>query len=101
MLDKVEVSTFAEHVGSAFMIRPDNDAPMRLELTEARALEIGARPFGAPQRKPFSLLFKGPRDPVLPQQMYKMDHGTLGEFTLFVVPVGQDEKGTYYEAIFN
>jgi hypothetical protein len=30
-----------------------------------------------------------------------MQHVQLGTFDLFLVPVGQDQQGVYYEAIFN
>jgi hypothetical protein len=33
--------------------------------------------------------------------MYQLQHERLGAFELFLVPVGQDQDGVYYEAVFN
>ena len=30
-----------------------------------------------------------------------MTHDSIGEFELFLVPVGRDDSGTFYEAVFN
>ena len=49
----------------------------------------------------FSLLFQGPREPVLPQRMYRLNHDRLGEFDLFIVPIGADDEGVHYEAVFS
>lgn len=49
----------------------------------------------------FSLLFHGPHQRFLPQWIYPMQHDQLGTFELFLVPVGQDKDGVFYEAVFN
>jgi hypothetical protein len=33
--------------------------------------------------------------------MYRMQHDQLGKLELFLVPVGQDQRCIYYEAVFN
>jgi hypothetical protein len=59
-------------------------------------------PPGAPRPNPFSLLFLGPPSPILPQKIYRFSHPSLGEFDLFIVPVGPAPGGAMrYEAIFN
>jgi hypothetical protein len=30
-----------------------------------------------------------------------MKHEAIGDFELFLVPIGRDETGTFYEAVFN
>jgi hypothetical protein len=30
-----------------------------------------------------------------------VSHDQIGEFELFIVPIKQDDRGFYYEAIFN
>jgi len=49
----------------------------------------------------FSLFFTGPVDRYLPQQVYFIEHERMGAFELFLVPVGRDESGFRYEAVFN
>jgi hypothetical protein len=53
-------------------------------------------------RKPFSVLFHGPLDTVLPQGIHRLEHEHLGALELFMVPVGPDEAATAmrYEAVF-
>lgn len=49
----------------------------------------------------FSLYFAGPREPYLPQQVYRMEHELMGAFDIFLVPVSQNDNGFRYEAVFN
>jgi hypothetical protein len=51
-------------------------------------------------RAPFSLVFRGPLEPLLPQGIHRLEHDALGELDLFLVPIGPDEAGTRYEAVF-
>jgi hypothetical protein len=55
----------------------------------------------SPRLKNFSLLFRGPLAPVLPQCIYHLNHDTLGSMEIFLVPVGPDSEGMQYEAVFN
>lgn len=48
----------------------------------------------------FAVLLTGPPEPI-EQATYRMHHAALGDFDLFVVPVGRDERGVQYEAVFN
>jgi hypothetical protein len=52
------------------------------------------------EREPFVLHFRGDGGVVLPQRIYRFEHAALGEFEIFIVPVGRDVRGTLYEAIF-
>jgi hypothetical protein len=59
------------------------------------------RPGDAPRaRTPFSILFRGPLEPVLPQATYPLENDAVGTFELFIVPVGPDEGEMQYEAVF-
>jgi hypothetical protein len=51
-------------------------------------------------RDGFSLRFTGPREPPLEQRLYTLQHATLGELLLFLVPIAQDANGRTYEAVF-
>jgi hypothetical protein len=67
--------------------------PLRLSQVSARR---------ATQRQElFSLFFRGPAEPLLPQHTYRLDHETMGSLDLFLVPVGRDQDGVEYEAAFN
>ncbi|HEX2163867.1 MAG TPA: hypothetical protein VHM02_07950 [Thermoanaerobaculia bacterium] len=72
--------------------------PLALRLVETRSL---TRADGAGERRqPFGLVFRGPRDPVLPQRIYRVEHDALGAQEIFLVPIRRDGEGTDYEAIF-
>lgn len=79
-----------------FVIELDGREGLPLELVEVHSQ--GAPPSG--RRQPFSLVFRGPRQPVLPQQIYALTNETLGRLEIFLVPIGPDEAGLRYEAVF-
>lgn len=54
-----------------------------------------------PRLERFAILFLGPLTPSLDQGLYDFEHDQIGQFTLFIVPVAQDQTGRYYEAVFN
>jgi hypothetical protein len=86
-------STFAEHLNSTFRLH-HQPATTELELLE---VSDGS----AHGHVNFTLLFRGPLQPLLPQQIYPVEHDRLGRFDLFIVPVKRDTQGLYYEAVFN
>jgi hypothetical protein len=71
------------------------DATVPVALERAEALPRSMREAGA-----FRLEWRGPGDPILPQAIYRFRRGEQ-LFDMFIVPVGRDERGTLYEAIFN
>jgi len=96
-LSELTHQTFAKEQGSAFELDYGAAAPLALELVEATAgkpSSVGSR------RTPFSLLFRGPHQPVLPQKIYALAHERLGRLEIFIVPLGLDGEGMRYEAIF-
>jgi hypothetical protein len=96
--DQLTAATFSPLVGDVFRARFDNEPTVELELT---AVEEYAPNPGADREEPFSLFFLGPQEPVLPQAIYRFEHDTLGSLEIFVVPIGRDDSGTSYEAVFN
>ncbi len=93
------LAQFAGLVGAGFSLHGATDAPLVVTLVEASALpeHPGAL------RAPFSLLFEGPAQPLLPQATYGLAHAALGPAPLdiFLVPVSRSPLGTRYEAVFN
>ncbi len=69
-------------------------AAIPMELAEATESTHagGAGPEGQP-RLQFSLVFRGPLEPVLPQAIYGLEHDALGHLDLFLVPIGPAEGG--------
>lgn len=57
--------------------------------------------YSNPRQEQFSLTFRGSTERILPQQIYSLKHDVIGDLDLFLVPIGRDESGVYYEAVFN
>ncbi|MBV8688358.1 MAG: hypothetical protein JOZ90_15825 [Alphaproteobacteria bacterium] len=85
---------FSGAVGEQYrIVFPDGELPLVLET--AQPLPRSMRDAGA-----FRLEWRGPVEPVVAQGTYRLvrDDDT---FDMFIVPVGRDQRGTLYEAIFN
>jgi hypothetical protein len=95
MLDKVTKETFDPVKGGVFGLRHDG-ATITLELSAV----LGTRLKGAATREQFSLHFRGPTTPLLPQQIYRLQHQDIGVLDIFLVPIGRDATGMIYEAVF-
>jgi hypothetical protein len=96
-LDRVSAADFTPHLHSRFRLAAGK-VSLELELVEVNDTGRKSAPEG---RSSFSLLFKGAKDNVLPQQMYRIEHDKLDAMDLFIVPVRADQNAYYYEAIFN
>jgi hypothetical protein len=100
LLERLTFEDFVPLVGEVFTIT-ENGLRLELELQETRPQNPDAPAADAAgKRAPFSLMFRGPADPVLPQRIYRLDHDALGPLEIFLVPVGRDEAGTGYQAVF-
>ncbi|MEM1055573.1 MAG: hypothetical protein AAGI52_08595 [Bacteroidota bacterium] len=96
------LASFEPHVGSDFRVRVDEPPFEALTLVSAESLPAHPGPNGeAPPREPFALLFAGPAEPALVQQIVPLAHDEAGEHDLFLVPLGPDGDGRQrYEAVF-
>ena len=104
MLEQLTVGDFGGHLNAPFPILLETGERLDLELIEARSLgEPGGSPRREPGRPPFSLIFRGPIDRLLPQRVYTVEHPTRGSLGIFLVPLGPegDPKGLHYQAVFN
>ena len=94
MLENVRVGTFSGHLGDTFRVYPDDSSTLDLELVSATEQGDGSG-------RPFSILFRGSKDALLPQRTYRMEREKIGAFDIFIVPIGPDDEGLLYEAMFN
>ena len=101
MLDKVTESDFSELLNQKFRLYLDSGKALPVELIETTNLASKTQETRGPNnRDPFSIVFRGPKDAGLPQRIYKIEHKKVGKLDLFLVPIGPDDKGMRYEAIF-
>jgi len=96
MLDKVTKQTFEPIKGGVFELVLGEDRTIPLELSAV----LGTGLQGAASREQFSLHFRGPSTPVLPQKIYRLQHPSLGALDIFLVPIRRDASGMTYEAVF-
>jgi hypothetical protein len=97
MLDKLTIQNFQDHLNEEVKVLAGAQT-FDFELVEAAEMTSAA--VGASGRGPFSVIFRGPEEPILPQAIYRVSHKKLGELDLFLVPLGPDREGVRYEAVF-
>jgi len=98
MVKDFTLSTFSELAGAPFRLHLDDGSTLDLELVSVTPTPT--HPGETRERAPFSIFFRGPTEPVLPQRTYQFENDSLGAFELFVVPIGPDDSGMQYEAVF-
>ena len=94
-LDSVTAATFAPLCGTTFRLSSGDHSAFEVELISVFEAEHHGR-----SRPQFSLVFRGGPDPPLPQRIYRLEHDELGALELFLVPLGPDDVGQRYEAVF-
>ena len=94
---------FAGRLNEIFRLDLDTDFPglAALGLTLIEAAEIKTSQDLGDLRAPFSLVFRGPLEPILNQGTYKLDNAVMGRQEIFLVPIGPGDPGMRYESIFN
>lgn len=85
----------SKNLNSNFTVCLDEGQSFDLEM-----IELSEHKLSAVQER-FAFVLLGPNDKFLGQGMRHLRHAVLGELDLFLVPIGQDEKGTSYEIVFN
>jgi hypothetical protein len=102
MSDELTRERFNPYLDQAFRITsPEIEEPFApIDLVLVEVADLSDRyDFPDEFRDPFSLLFRGPQSPALPQTTYGLRASDGYETALFLVPVGLDEKGHLYEAV--
>lgn len=86
---------FSKHLNTKFRIHVNETETTEAQLTEVSEL------LASPRQERFSILFRTANEPFLGQGMRRFEHEQMESFELFIVPIGRDEEGTNYEAVFN
>lgn len=102
MLESFTVENFTRHLGEQFRVYAGQSEPLEIELIQVTDLGRGSagNADGRDSRASFSILFRGPAGILLPQRIYQIEHHEMGTFDLFLVPLGPDQAGQRYEAVF-
>ena len=101
MIEMFAIESFQLRVGDRFHVSVMSGGKLDLELTSVRSLVDYADSLSrGTHRKPFSLSFIGPEGVRLPQGTYHFEHDELGEFDVFIVPIGRQGNQLTFEAIY-
>jgi len=94
---------FSKHVNTKFRVKLNlpalGDRQVELELIQVKGYAHKAEEHQGMER--FSLYFQGLADVHLAQHAYTLDHASMGEIEIFLVPIGRNDQGFQYEAVFN
>ena len=105
MLNELKSADFSPYLGQTFKIHYQSakilDAQLVLQVALIEVTEVSEKWAGPAKRRPFSILFRGPKDTDLQQGTYKLEHDKMGTLELFLVPIMPDENGNLFEAVFN
>lgn len=103
MLETFTSQTFHGLIGQRFEVVPTHGHPFILTLSDCQEAShpVPEEDAAAGLRQPFSLLFHARPEVLVAQQICRLLHSQLGEFPLFLVPLGPDERGMRYEAVFS
>ncbi len=95
MIEQLTSAHFSDHLHTNFLIHYAPGQTLAAEL-----IEVVDRT-RSPRQERFMVMLRGPREPILPQGIYRLEHAALGTHELFLVPEDVDEAGTYYVLTFN
>lgn len=106
-------SKFTPHLSESFLVRL-NGEEIYLQLVEVADLKKASVSKSALHKvedalfkaklheESFILRFRSMSETLLPQKTWKLEHNTLGQIELFLVPVDRpDGPWHFYEAVFN
>ena len=86
---------FSEHVDSTFTARLEDGQAFDLQLFKLDTT------ISNKMQEAFSLLFRVPLDVPPIQNLFHLEHESLGEMDLLLVPIKQKEDCFVFEAVFN
>lgn len=110
MLENLLPEQFQPWIGHKFQLMMASETAVFLELIEVRTLPSHLKSIpswrqaeaATIRQSPFAIVFRGPHNPALSQQMVTLFHEQFGTLeNLFIVPIDEDGNGRYYEAVFN
>jgi hypothetical protein len=86
---------FAAQLNKTFRVQIDEANVVDLVLAQVSELKT------FPGQEQFAIVFHGPLEPFLGQGLRQFEQDEMGQFKLFLVPIGKDDNSYSYEAVFN
>ena len=94
-LESLNAAAFREQLRGKFNVNVGNGRLIALELVEVTESDP------SPNIELFSLLFHGPLQPRLNQQIHRLEHEKLGAFEIFLTAIAEENNRTIYESVFH
>jgi len=99
VLEKFTSTDFAAHLNQPFMLVVEPLPPILLQLRAVQKLDNDSQQLSQPQQGQFAVVFNGPLRPILPQQIYSVEHPTMGQLRLLFTPIGPNGASMQYKAM--
>lgn len=98
-----QYNMFLQCINEPFEVHSDSGVSTEVVLRKVTASDQGQSDKNQQANSSFSLIFEGKMGNFFPQGMHKFFHAQLGEFEIFIVPIGPENHSSQmrYEAIFN
>ena len=96
MTESISHENFSGHLNASFRIDVA-ETSLELELVE---VEVG-KSIDPSLREPFTLIFQGPKDSILPEGIYNVSNDGAGSFDLYIIPIVSPGDLQSYQVIFN
>jgi hypothetical protein len=101
-LEMLTLARFTEALNQRFRVLLNEGQQLEMELAQVTPGRGGTTPGpGGGPYESFSVIFNAPGGPMLPQGTYSFEHEQMGQFDLFIVPVGREGGSIQYQAVFN
>ncbi len=94
-LESLNSKIFSEQLHTQFRLLREGAEPLSLELIEVKESDP------SPKIELFSLQFRGPAAPRMPQRIHPLEHDKLGRFDIFLTAIAGDAQGIIYESVFH
>jgi len=95
----LNLAAFESQIDTTFLINHEG-SKVKVKLIDVTS--FASRKQNTTGKEGFSLLFHGPKDKVLEQNTYLIEHEKMGMFSFLIVPIKVKNKSTpHYEAVIN
>lgn len=96
-LEKLTSTDFSSHLNQPFKLEVEFLPPILLQLRAVRNANTAESEQAALPTEHFVVVFNGPLRPLLPKQVYCLEHPTMGKIKFLFVPMGPSGGSMQYQ----
>ena len=97
-LEKYTSTDFSSHLNQPFKLQVEALPPILLQLRAVRKVSTTESEQDYPTTNQFVVVFNGPLRPLLPKQIYCLEHPTMGKIKLLLFAMGPSGSSMQYQA---